>query len=90
MSELNEIVELAGNSVKFDGRQLEIMDEGTLRNSLGSLVETSALGSTSTAGWARLLIRFAALEKGIFPSSIHDLYAARGRGDVPSLSRFPL
>ena len=83
MSELSEIVELAGNSVTLDGLQLRIIDEGTLRSSLGSLVETSALGSSSTAGWARLLIRLAALEQGIFPASIHDLYTARGRGEVP-------
>ncbi len=83
MSELNEILELAGNSARFEDGRLRILDETAFRNSLGSLVETSALGSADIAGWARLLIRSAALERGILPSSIHGLYAARGRGEVP-------
>jgi len=46
-------------------------------------VEVSALGSGDSVGWARYLVRSAALELGIVPASIHELYLARGRGDAP-------
>jgi len=83
MSELNEVLDLAGSSVAFDGSRLRILDEDKLRRSLPALVEGSALGKPELAGLARFLIRSAALEKGVVPSSIHELYAARGRGEVP-------
>ncbi|MFN3491802.1 MAG: aldolase, partial [Anaerolineales bacterium] len=46
-------------------------------------VERSALASDLSAGWSRYLIRCAALDMGIIPASIHDLYMARGREEAP-------
>jgi hypothetical protein len=38
---------------------------------------------------ARYLVRLAALALGIIPASIQDLYAARGRGEVPNTFTVP-
>ena len=81
--ELNELLTQVGGSLKLDGTTVEVVDESKLRASIGKLVEASALGTGAVQGWARYLVRGAALALGILPASIHDLYLARGRGDAP-------
>ena len=81
--ELNELLTQVGGSLKLDGTTVEVVDESKLRANIGKLVEASALGTGAVQGWARYLVRGAALALGILPASIHDLYLARGRGDAP-------
>lgn len=82
-NELQDLLILVGNSLSVDGHSVTVTDETTFRANVGKLVEVSALESGARQGWARFLIRAAALELDIVPSSIHDLYMARGRGEVP-------
>ncbi len=82
-NELKELLALVDNSLSIEGTTVKVLDMGKLRANIGKLVERSALASDSTSGWSRYLIRAAALELGVFPASIHDLYLARGRGDAP-------
>ncbi len=82
-NELKELLALVDNSLSIEGITVKVLDMGKLRANIGKLVERSALASDSTSGWSRYLIRAAALELGVFPASIHDLYLARGRGDAP-------
>lgn len=81
--ELNEVLSLTGGALQVDGQAVRVVDEAKVRTTIIKLVEASALGSGLQQGWARFLIRAAALELGIYPASIHDLYLARGRGEVP-------
>jgi fructose-bisphosphate aldolase class II len=83
MSELNELLTAIGNSVTIDGTTVKVKDAAKLRANVGKLVEFSALRTGEIQGWARYIVRGAALDLGIVPSSIHDLYMARGRGDAP-------
>lgn len=83
MSELNEVLSAVGNSVAVEGTAVKVKDAAKLRANIGKLVEFSALRSGDVQGWSRYIVRGAALELGIIPSSIHELYIARGRGDVP-------
>jgi fructose-bisphosphate aldolase class II len=83
MSELNELLSVLGNSVAVDGSAVKVRDAGKFRANIQKLVEASALGSGATQGWARYIIRCAALELGIVPASVQELYLARGRGDIP-------
>jgi fructose/tagatose bisphosphate aldolase len=83
VSELDEVLKLVGNSVMLEGSAVKVNDGGKFRSHVGKLVEVSALGSGATQSWARYLVRAAALELGILPASIHELYLARGRGEVP-------
>lgn len=84
MSEhIEELLGLVENSLSVDGAAVKVTDAAKFRKNIGKLVERSALASDSSAGWSRYLIRAAALELGVYPASIHELYIARGRGDAP-------
>ena len=80
---IKELLKLVDNSLSVDGAAVKVTDAAKFRKNIDKLVECSALASDSSAGWARYLIRAAALELGVYPASIHELYMARGRGDAP-------
>ncbi len=82
-SELTDLLALVEHSIKIEKQAVKIVDQARLRADVGKLVEVSALGTGGKQGWARFIVRSAALALGIVPSSIHDLYVARGRGDAP-------
>jgi len=82
-NQIQELLDLVENSLSVDGSTVKVIDAAKFRKNVGKLVERSALASDSTAGWSRFLVRSAALELGVYPASIHELYMARGRGDVP-------
>jgi fructose/tagatose bisphosphate aldolase len=89
MSELGEIIKATGDSIAVHGSKVELKDAVKFGGAVGKLVEASALDSGAKQGWARYLIRCAALQMGILPSSIHELYMARGRGEVPPTFTVP-
>jgi len=80
---IKELLDLVENSLSVDGAAVKVIDAAKFRKNIGKLVECSALASDSTQGWSRYLIRAAALELGVYPASIHELYLARGRGEAP-------
>lgn len=81
--QVKELLEIVDNSLSVEGANVKVLDANKFRKNIGKLVERSALASDSTAGWSRYLIRSAALELGVYPASIHELYLARGRGEAP-------
>ena len=84
MSEqVKQLLDLVGNSIALEGNRVRVLDAEKFRANVGKLVERSALALDSTSGWSRFLVRAAALELGVYPASIHDLYMARGCGDAP-------
>lgn len=83
MSELNELLTAIENSVAVDGSTVKVKDAVKLRSNIEKLVEFSSLRTGDIQGWARYIVRVAALDLGIVPASIHQLYMARGRGDAP-------
>lgn len=75
---------LEGSVVEKNG-QVTITDPGKVRRRIEFLVREAVLGEDEGRRYrARFLIRRIAQAMGIIPSSIHDLYLARGRGDVPN------
>lgn len=81
--ELHDLLESIEHSLSVEGTHVKVLDEQKLIANIQKLVEASALGTGDLVGWARYLIRCAALELGIIPASIHELYLARGRGEAP-------
>ena len=78
----NKILDsLAGVVAIEDGRIL-VEDENQLRERMDSLVYEAVFGDADTKEALRWLIWEAAQTLGIQSSSIHELYMARGRGDV--------
>jgi len=86
---LNELIDLMGGSLQADETSVKVLDADLLCKNIGMLVEASALGKGAKAAAARFLVRGAALEVGVIPSSIHELYIARGKGLVPATFTVP-
>lgn len=76
-------------SIQIQDGSVHISNRKHLRETIHRLAEISALESGLRQGLARYITRLAALELGIIPASIHDLYAARGRAEVPSTFTVP-
>ncbi len=89
VNELKDLLALVGDSLSSDGATVTVTDAAGFRANVGKLVQVSALESGARQGLARFLIRAAALELGVFPASIHELYLARGRGDAPMVWATP-
>jgi hypothetical protein len=81
---MEQLLNLIENSLRVEGDAVSVVNESTLRANIDKLAKVSALGEKEQAAKARYLIRAAALDLGIIPASIHDLYLARGRGEFPS------
>lgn len=67
-----------------DGENIIIRDEAKLRANIGELAKSSSLDHGDRAAWSKFLIYVSAQKLGIIPASIHELYMARGRGEVAS------
>ncbi len=82
---LAELIALLDGSVKLEGDEVSIIDEKSLQDKIEILVKKAVLDDDEgTRMLARYLVRRIAAEVGVHPNSIHDLYLARGRGDVPN------
>jgi fructose/tagatose bisphosphate aldolase len=88
-NEMHDLLILAGNSFSVTDGKAVINDAARLRREIHKLAEVAALESGPRQGAARYLVRLAALELGIVPASIQDLYAARGRGELPNTFTVP-
>lgn len=78
----NFFLNLLENSLNIDDGKVKVVDENRFRKLVHKLAEISALEKGERQGYARYLVRAAALDMGIVPASINALYLARGRGDV--------
>lgn len=73
----------AGGAVQVVNGSVKVTDEARLQSEhLDGLVHTAVFGEQDAREDARWLVWEIAQAVGIYPSSIHDLYIARGRGEV--------
>jgi fructose/tagatose bisphosphate aldolase len=82
-TEINDLLVLLDGSTSWESGAVKISSPDRLRQTIHRLAEVSATESGARQGTARYLVRRIALELGVIPASIHDLYIARGRGEVP-------
>ncbi len=87
--ELQTILDCLEGSISIENGKVTVRDLPKLRKNIHYLAELSALEKGAIQGWARYLARLIALECNVIPASIHDLYMARGRGDVPPTFTVP-
>ena len=80
---VKEIVGLVDGSIAISQDSVRVLDAGKFQQNIHKLAEVAALAGGTKAGYARFVIRMAALDLGIYPASINELYMARGRGEVP-------
>lgn len=92
MSQANvtHLIDLLDGSVKLEGEGVFILDGKKLQDKIVDLVKKAVLDKDEgTRQSAQYLIRKIAAEAGVYPQSIHDLYLARGRGEVPNTFTVP-
>jgi fructose/tagatose bisphosphate aldolase len=82
-------IKLTGGALEATETTVKVIDVAALKSNIFKLVEISALKTGSEAATARFLVRGAAIDLGIFPASIHELYIARGKGEVPNTFTVP-
>ena len=86
----SELIKLLDGSVELKDSEITIVDENKLRGSIEKLVKKAVLSEDEVEKYvARFLVRLVAAAAGVHPNSIHDLYMARGRGDVPNIFTVP-
>ena len=88
-TKLNDLISLIGNSLEASEEKVKVKDRETFIKNIHKLVDVSALEKGENALTARYLVRGAALDLDILPASIHDLYIARGKNEVPSTFTVP-
>ena len=89
MEYLAKLVQLMDGALEATETTVTIKKPALLKEKIRKLVEISALKSGEEAATARFLVRGAALDLGIFPSSIHELYIGRGKGEIPNTFTVP-
>jgi fructose/tagatose bisphosphate aldolase len=72
-----------------EGNSISIKNRGKLIGSIEKLVRFAVLAEGEIAAWAQYLIHACALQLGIIPSSINDLYILRGKGEIPPVFTTP-
>lgn len=70
-------------AVTVDGQTVTVDNEASLRDKVDGLVYTAVFGDGLVRSTARWLLWELGQTLGIYPSSIHELYMAVGRGEAP-------
>ncbi len=79
------VSELAGSVELGDAGTVVVRDKGNLRGApIDTLANRAVFGAPEQQAAARWLLWELGQVLGVYPASIHELYAARGRGEVPS------
>lgn len=81
---ISSLLAAAGNSIEVKGGHVAINNEAVLRaTGIDALIHQAVFGEGAARANARWLIWESAQTLGILPSSIHQLYIARGQGRLP-------
>ena len=83
MAPLDTIQRIFGSAVSFDTESVSVLDASVLASAkMDELVRLAVFGEADEKHWARWAIWELGQVVGVRSASIHDLYAARGRGDI--------
>ena len=88
-TEMTALLDILQDSLLVENGKATVEDAEKLRQNIHKIAEVSALETGTKQALAQYLTRLAALELGIYPASINDLYLARGRGEIPSSFTVP-
>ncbi|HNS39653.1 MAG: class II fructose-bisphosphate aldolase [Anaerolineae bacterium] len=81
---VDELLHHLKGVVAVDKDSVTVLDEAAMRDKIDDLIYTAVFSESLSRDTARWLIWEIARAMGIYPASIHDLYMAIGRGDVPA------
>jgi fructose-bisphosphate aldolase class II len=86
---LERLIESYQEILEFKDGRIIVKDEKRLPERLDSLIHQAVFGAPETQAAARWLIWETGQALGLRPASIHDLYTARGRGEVEKVFTVP-
>lgn len=84
LTSVADVVAHVADVVSIDNSQVSVQNEFTLPDKMDKLAHTAVFGEGLTRDFTRWLIWELGQAVGVYPSSIHELYIAIGRGDVPA------
>jgi fructose/tagatose bisphosphate aldolase len=82
MKPLEELMQSMQDTIELKDDRILIKNERGLPDRMNSLIHEAVFGSAEAKAAARWLIWETAQALGIRPASIHELYLARGRGEI--------
>jgi fructose/tagatose bisphosphate aldolase len=78
-----KVCEPLGTAVAVNpGPNIQIVDSQAVKENIEAVVREAIFGRRPARDAARWAVRALAVEAGAYPASIHELYLARGRGEV--------
>jgi fructose/tagatose bisphosphate aldolase len=80
---VQQILDQLSGTLHLDGRRVFVDANAFQTGPIDILINLAVFGTEEEKAIARWLIWESALEIGIYPASIHELYIARGRGETP-------
>ncbi len=80
---VKELLQTLDGVVAVDGEAVTVVNEAGLPDKAEMLAHTAVFGPGLTRETARWLLWEIGQAVGVYPASIHELYLARGRGEVP-------
>ncbi len=83
-STVDELLQHLEGAVQVVGETVTVLDDARLRSRVDDVVATAVFGDGLVRDTARWLLWELGQALGIYPSSIHELYLAVGRGDLPA------
>lgn len=80
---LQVVAQPLGEAIQIEaGPNIKVLDRASLGDRIETIVRTASFGEEPDRSIASWLIRTCAVNSGILPASINDLYLARGRGET--------
>ncbi|MGB3713912.1 MAG: class II fructose-bisphosphate aldolase [Candidatus Promineifilaceae bacterium] len=86
---VEELFDSFAGSVQVQGNEVDIQDERVLRDRIDDAVFTAVFGEGLVRDIARWLVWEIGQDLGIFLASIHEMYMAAGRGELPKIFTVP-
>lgn len=81
---MRELTSHLDGIVKVDGSKVAVSSEDGLPGAADALVYTAVFGNGLVRDYARWLLWEIGQAIGVYPASIHELYMAVGRGELPA------
>lgn len=86
---VNELLNMVNGAIDIAGDDVSIVDERFLKEKIDGVVYTAVFADGLVRDLARWILWESGQALGIYPASIHELYMAIGRGDVPHTFTVP-
>jgi fructose/tagatose bisphosphate aldolase len=83
LNSVETLLDHVADGVQVDGSQVTVINEAALKATVDEVVYTAVFGDGLVRDTARWLLWELGQALGVYPASIHELYMAIGRGDVP-------